>query len=200
MDPQRAHDVAPSVYPPREDTALLLPFARGASGRRLLEIGVGSGAIAVAAARAGARVIATDLNPRALRATATAARAEGVSVGLVRTDLALGLRRFDRIVCNPPYLPTPPAARDPDRWANLALDGGPDGLATARRLLAALLDHLAPEGLAYVLFSSRQSAEGRAQLATEWTRRVGTRRTVATARVGDETLEVWELGVGHRTG
>ena len=105
VDP-RAPD-AP-VYPPREDTRLLLPFAEVPRGTLLLEVGTGSGLVALAAARRGARVVATDLNPHALRRLRARAREEGVDLALVRTDLAHGLGRFDRILANPPYLPTRP--------------------------------------------------------------------------------------------
>ena len=183
----------PRVYPTREDSELLLPFARVGRGTWFLEVGCGSGAAVLAAARAGARAVATDLNPHALRSVRTHARAAGVSVGLVRTDLAAGLRRFDRILANPPYLPTSPAARDPDPWVNLALDGGPDGLETTRRLFASLGDHLRPHGSAFVILSTRQPSQGRAGLLATWETREGPVERVAERSLGDERLEVWEL-------
>ncbi len=186
----------PAVYPVLEDTELLLPFARGTRGLRLLEIGCGQGAAALAAARDGARVVATDLNPRALTELRRRARAGSLDLDVVRTDLAAGLRRFDRILANPPYLPTPPAARDPDRWLNLALDGGPDGLAVTSRLFATLSDHLAPLGRAYLVTSSRQAAEGLARLAATFRRRGGLVKEVAHRTLGDERLAVLELSLG----
>ena len=111
------------VYPPREDTLLILPFAEVAPGALFLEVGCGVGLAALTAARRGARVVATDVNPHALRHLRARARAEGLDLTPVRTDLARGLGRFDRLLSNPPYLPTRPEERDPDRWHNLALDG-----------------------------------------------------------------------------
>src|SRR5271170_5113016 len=93
-----------AVYPVREDTRLLLPFTLVAAGTAFLEIGTGTGYLALAAARRGARVVATDRNPHALRALSVTARAEHLDLVAVRTDLARGLGRFDRIVANPPYL------------------------------------------------------------------------------------------------
>lgn len=182
---------ASPVYPEREDTRLLQRFAAVRPGTLVLEVGCGSGAVARSAARAGGRVVATDLNPFALRATAGSARREHLPVALVRTDLAAGLGRFDRVLCNPPYLPTPPAARDPDRWLNLALDGGPDGLTVTRRLVAALPDHLRPGGTAFLLFSSRQPAAARERLVRDWREGGGAGQRAAGTSVGDETLEVW---------
>lgn len=193
------HDGPASVYPTRADTRLLLAFADAGPGARVLEIGCGAGAVALAAAGGGARVVATDLNPHALRATAVHAAREGRRVDLVRTDLAHGLGRFDRVLCNPPYLPTPPAARDPDRWLNLALDGGPDGLGTTRRVLAELPEHLRPGGVAYIVFSTRQPEEARRRLATDWRTAGGTQGIGGTSRVGDEELMVWELRAADPT-
>jgi release factor glutamine methyltransferase len=191
---------APSapVYPAREDTALLVPFAAIGPGRWVLEIGSGQGAIALAAARSGARVVATDLNPTALAGLRRIARREGLPLDVVRTDLAAGLGRFDRVLANPPYLPTPAAARDPDPWVNLALDGGPDGLGPTRRILATLPEHLRPAGVAVVLFSSRQPVAGRAALIQQWIAAGGTARVLATRALGDEVLEAWELTAAGR--
>ncbi|EQD72239.1 methylase, partial [mine drainage metagenome] len=93
----------PPVYPPRADTLLLRPFAAVRPRSTFLDVGTGSGEIALAAARSGARVVATDLNPHALRLARARAAAERLPIALVRTDLARGLGRFDRVVFNPPY-------------------------------------------------------------------------------------------------
>lgn len=188
------------VYPVREDSRLLLPFARCAPGERILEVGCGRGTAALVAARAGGRVVATDLNPWAVRFVRDAARAEGLPVEVVRTDLARGLRRFDRILANPPYLPTPPAARDPDRWVNLALDGGPDGLAVTSRLFAEVASHLTPNGRAFLLISSRQPSDGLARLAEGFRASGGAVREVAGEEIGGERLAVLELTVPRRAG
>lgn len=182
-----------AVYAAREDTALLVPFAAAGPGRSVLEVGCGQGHIALAAARSGARVVATDLNPTALGQLRHTARSEGLVIEVVRTDLAAGLGRFDRVLANPPYLPTPPAARDPDPWVNLALDGGPDGLGPTRRLLTTLPEHLRPAAAAYVVLSSRQPEAGRGALLERWRSGGGTAHREATTVLGDERLEVWRF-------
>jgi HemK-related putative methylase len=185
------------VYPPREDSRLLLPFAAQkprTSNEWTAEVGSGRGLVALAAARAGARVVATDLNPSALTGLRSRALAEGLRVETVRTDLVRGLRPVARIFANPPYLPTRARDRDPDPWENLALDGGPDGWAVAGRLLRSLPRQLAAGGQAYLLVSSRQSARRGRALLRDWRRASGRTRAVASARMPDgERLTVWRL-------
>lgn len=189
----------PEVYPEREDTDLLRPFARAPSGQCVLDLGTGNGALALAAARAGARVVATDRNPHALRALAGRARDAGLDVGVVRTDLFAGTRTFDRILANPPYLPTAPGEEDPDEWHDLALNGGPDGCAVTARILAEVLDHLVPAGRAFLLVSSVQSRERLRALVDEFERAGGTVREVASRPLEGERLMVWELARSRAT-
>ena len=188
------------VYPPREDSFLLLPFATVPPGTTVLEVGAGTGLVTLAAARSGARVVATDLNLEALRRLRAVARSERLVAELVRTDLAAGLGRFDRVLANPPYLPTRPEERDPDRATNLALDGGPDGCQVLRRLLAGLPDHLSPGGAAYVVGSSLQRGPALDDLEADWQHRGGQQEKVAERLLEGERLVVWRFTHGGSTG
>ncbi|HTS33223.1 MAG TPA: HemK2/MTQ2 family protein methyltransferase [Thermoplasmata archaeon] len=185
-------------YPARADTLLLLPFARVPTGSTFLEVGAGNGEVALAAARSGARVVATDLNPHALRALAARARTERLPLALVRTDLARGLGRFDRAVFNPPYLPTRPEERDPDPWHNLALDGGADGTAVTARWVSDLPNHLVPGGEGFLLTSTQQSQASLKRLWSSWWAGGGRAEVVASQPLEGERLEVWRL-IGART-
>jgi release factor glutamine methyltransferase len=172
---------------------MLMPFARVGAGRTVLEICAGTGVAALEAARTGAWVVAADRNPLALRFLGERARADRLEVRVVRTDLARGLGRFDVVLANPPYLPTRPDERDPDRWHNLALDGGVDGCRVTARIVDELPDHLAPGGSGFVVVSSLQSSDGLADIVERWRADGGRRDVVARRRLEGEQLEVWRF-------
>jgi len=140
------------VLVPRPETELLVEYALAllppAAGRRRLtvvDVGTGSGCIACALAieRPDVDVIAIDVSMEALRIARGNAAAAGVSdrVRLLAGDLLAPLgRAADLVIANLPYLPSaliPTLAPEvTDHEPRLALDGGPDGLALVRRLLA----------------------------------------------------------------
>lgn len=138
------------VYPPAEDTFLLLRAALSEARPedRVLEIGCGSGLISQELRPRVARLLATDINPHAVRA----ASARGVEV--IRADLFAGIKgSFDLVLFNAPYLPTQPEERT-GRWIDRALDGGENGRETVDRFIAGLSGHLLPGGRALLLISS----------------------------------------------
>lgn len=155
---------AGEVYPIEADTLLLLDAAlrEVKAADRVLEVGTGSGYIAAEIMRIAPCVIATEINPYAVRI----ARSRGVWV--VRTDLTDGIMgRFDLILFNPPYLPTPWAENGEETevaevekhgqggsWLELALDGGPKGRDTIERFASSLERILAPGGRLLLLISS----------------------------------------------
>ena len=147
------------VLSPRGDTEVLLLAAleavRNVERAHVLELGTGSGALAVslAAETASARITASDISEAALRTAATNARAHGVTdrLGLVRADWLDGLEGpFDAVLSNPPYitdaamraLPREVAAHDPD----LALRGGAHGLDAYRTIVPGAIGRLVPGG------------------------------------------------------
>jgi len=96
-----------SVYPPREDSELLLRWLPRLlkPGDRVLDMGTGSGVLAVAAAKLARSVVAADISARAVKATRAAGKGMK-NLRVVRSDLFSGVTvKFDVILFNPPYLP-----------------------------------------------------------------------------------------------
>ncbi|MGI9098455.1 MAG: HemK2/MTQ2 family protein methyltransferase [Solirubrobacteraceae bacterium] len=177
------------VFAPRSDTWLLaevLTAQAGLEGAEVLDLGTGSGAIAVAAARGGARsVTAVDVSRRALACARLNARLNGARVEPRRGDLFAPVhdRRFDIVVSNPPYLPAsdPQVGRRlPVRGAARAWEGGCDGRRLLERICAQVADHLRPGGTV-LLMQSSVNGLGRTLDALE---AVGLRADVVARRRG----------------
>ncbi|HSN92292.1 MAG TPA: peptide chain release factor N(5)-glutamine methyltransferase [Anaeromyxobacteraceae bacterium] len=151
----RAFRVDPRVLVPRPETEVVAEAALAAlpEGGRALDLCTGSGVLAVTLAlERRARVVATDLSPGALELARENARSLGAEVTFLGGDLDGPVepgRTFDLVVSNPPYVPSGEIdglAREVRREPRLALDGGPDGLALARRIVALAPARLAPGG------------------------------------------------------
>lgn len=121
-----------------------------------LDLCTGSGVLAIAAAQlCGARMTAVDVSRRSVAAVRLNARLNGVAVHPVRGDLfgpVLG-ERFDLIVSNPPYVPTPDD-EIPERGLARAWEGGRDGRRFIDRICAGAADHLRPGGVILIVHSS----------------------------------------------
>lgn len=162
----RRFAVSPAVLVPRPETELLVELAlarlRTAPASRVLDLGTGSGCIAVTLALEcpTAAVVAVDRSVDALAVARSNARRLGATVEFVTGDWyeAVG-GRFDLIVANPPYV----AAGDP-HLADLrhepqqALVAGADGLADLRRIVAGAPAHLDGGGTLVVEHGHDQGA------------------------------------------
>jgi release factor glutamine methyltransferase len=147
--------VTPDVLIPRPETEGLVEviLTRASSAGNILDIGTGSGAIAVTLAlETLARVFATDISSAALTVAQQNARTLQASVALVACDLgaAFADASFDLVVSNPPYVAErarvtlQPEVRDHE--PALALFAGDDGLAVYRRLIPEAARLLRPGG------------------------------------------------------
>lgn len=168
-------EVNPAVLIPRPETELLvetaLQFAQSRSSLSIIEVGTGSGCIAVALARhlPAARIRAVDISPDALTVARRNAQRHAVAdrVDLVQADLLQPVAGpFDLIASNPPYVShrelvagtmQPEVARYEPR---LALDGGDEGLAVINRLLAQARTKLKPGGWVLVEIGAAQGQAG----------------------------------------
>lgn len=202
--------VSPHVLIPRPETELLVDLTREIIGRRgagrddrpprIVDIGTGSGAVAVAIAAncPGAEVWALDRSAPALAVAADNAARHGVRVRFIESDWfsALGTERFDFIVGNPPYV----AEGDPHlRQGDLrfepraALCGGEDGLAEIRAIVEAAPRHLSPGGWLLLEHGFDQAVAVRAGLAAAgwlematWRDLAGLERVSGARRPGAE--------------
>lgn len=144
------------VLIPRPDSETLVEEAldRAGPGIRIADVGTGSGALALALAKARpeAQVFATDISSDALAVARANAERLGLAVTFLQGDLAQPLvsaGRFDLIVANLPYIPSADIdglATDVRSEPRLALDGGADGLALVRGLVAGAPEVLQPGG------------------------------------------------------
>ncbi len=102
-------DIDENVYEPREDSFLLVKNLQVKKKEKVLEIGTGSGLIAILAASKGAKVVATDLNEHAIncaRKNADANNMQGIDFRVGNLFEPIKPReKFDLIIFNPPYLP-----------------------------------------------------------------------------------------------
>lgn len=178
------------------DSALARARMRSTTGAglRFIDIGTGSGCIPVTLATLlpDAEISATDISPATLAVARLNAEKHGVAqrITFYEADLfeardlifdtrysELDIRisnneyrvpNFDLIISNPPYIPTETMLGLPiyGREPTLALDGGPDGMATIRRLLGQSKRYLAPGGALLLEIEYRQGAQA-AALARE---------------------------------
>lgn len=164
----RAFRVTPDVLDPRPDTETLIDaaLARMPDRATILDLGTGSGAIAVTllAERPDASGTATDVSPAALAVAKSNAERHGI---LPRLSLAEGswfspvTGRFDIIASNPPYIPAAdieglsPDVRNFDPL--LALVGGADGLDPYRAIASGAAAYLAEGGHVLVEIGSGQA-------------------------------------------
>ncbi len=169
-------EVGPGVLVPRPETEVLvdLAFQELSADKRkeyfILDIGTGSGCIAISLAKMlpGCRVISVDISQEALAFARRNAENNGVSDRITFVDRDIfwfideSQDRFDAVISNPPYIPTcqmDHLPADVKKEPALALDGGADGLHFYRLIIPAALRKLKTGGLLALEFGDGEGKE-----------------------------------------
>jgi len=190
----RDFEVSPDVLIPRPETELLVdlvvagtgPGAPATGPLRILDLGTGSGCIAVTLALEcrHAEVVAVDASTAALAVARRNAERLGARVRLLQSDWlsALAGERFDVVVTNPPYV----AAGDPHLAEGdlrfepaSALASGSDGLEAIGRIVAAAPAHLRPGGWLWLEHGYDQASAVRGLLAASGFHEIAQHRDLA---------------------
>ncbi len=170
----REFRVTPAVFIPRPETEGVVAAAMVVGGRRILDVGTGSGALAVTLAlETGAQVSAVDISGDTLAIAAENARRLEAPVAFFRGDLlsAVASGSMDMIVSNPPYVPRTDKVglqREVRDWEpEVALYGGESGLDVYERITEGAARVLRPGGW-LIMELGFQSRDGVAEMLRAW--------------------------------
>ena len=158
IDTSLRYQVHEGVYSPAEDTYFLIKCIQ-VKTEKSLDMGTGTGLIALHMARQGARVTAVDKSSQAVINARENARINNLDITVRQGDLFAHISEcFDVITFNPPYLPST-GPRD------ISWDGGRGGIQVAMRFLAQAQNHLNKKGRIYLLLSTHSDS---ASLMTQY--------------------------------
>jgi len=171
-----------AVYPPSSDSLLLRDVVVAPAPRRVLDLCTGSGVQALQVADNAERVVAVDINRRAVAVAAFNAALNGAQNVEVRCgDLYAPVRgeQFDLVIANPPFVASP--------YANAPSyhSGGPRGDRVLGRVIAGLGEHLRDEGRAFAITHlALRGGESVHTVASTWFRTFPGRALVVTVESG----------------
>lgn len=174
------------VYPPAEDTFLLLDSLEVSKGLKVLEMGCGTGFVSCHMAFNGAQLTAADINPKAVGCTSNNLKNNNLKGSTVVSNLFQNIHEdFNLIVFNPPYLS---AEEEGCGIIEKAWAGGPTGTEILAEFLEQSRDHLMPDGRITVLLSSEMNLEVLDEILSNFNR-----KKLKTRRCFFEELWVEEL-------
>lgn len=163
------------VYPPAEDTFLLLECLEVEERSKVLEMGCGTGLISCHISQNGAELTAADVNPKAVECTKRNLITNGLKGKVLLSDMFQNITGvFDTMVFNPPYLSE---EEKEERMIEKAWAGGPTGTEVLSKFLEGSKNHLSANGKIIVLLSSEMNKKTLDEILSDFKRtRLGTRR------------------------
>jgi release factor glutamine methyltransferase len=178
------------MYAPSDDTFLLADCIRQYSGRRALEIGVGSGLLLDILEKNFAYVAGSDIDLQALQ-HCKQQKIPSAHVLLVCCDAgsAFGTGKFDLIVSNPPYLPNDD---DNNNILDPTVHGGPTGIEVTVHFINSALPLLAGDGKLLIVISSFANSSALDKVVLENNMH---KKVVKEKRLFYETLSIVELSL-----
>lgn len=157
------------VYPPAEDTFLLLDSLEVSKGLKVLEMGCGTGLVSCHVAFNGADLTAADINPKAVSCTNNNLKNNNLKGTAVVSNLFQNIHEnFDLIIFNPPYLS---AEEEGCGIIEKAWAGGPTGTEILAEFLEQSISHLMPDGRITVLLSSEMNSEALNNILSNFNRK-----------------------------
>ncbi len=149
-----------NVYEPAEDTFLLAENLKVKKTDKVLEIGTGTGIIAILTSKITEKVIAVDINKYAVECARKNSEINHSNIDIKLGDLFDPVKdeQFDIIIFNTPYLPTNEDERIDDEL-EAAWDGGMDGRVVINRFIEGLSEHLNLKGRVQLVQSSLSNVE-----------------------------------------
>ncbi|MCK5024119.1 MAG: methyltransferase [Thermoplasmata archaeon] len=183
-------EVVRDVYSPSDDTFLMLSAILPRTGQSILEMGTGSGIIAMHCAKAGCKVTAADISEKALNCARNNARLNGINIQFVQSNLFSSIEeKFDMIIFNPPYL----SGQDAEILAvddKRQLIGGKGGHEISIEFMEQAVQYLSENGRIYILTSTETSEK-----IIERARQLFLVNKIAEKHMFFETLAVWGLRI-----
>jgi len=173
------------MYIPAEDSHLLAEAVKEYSGKKALEIGIGSGIVLEELQRNFELVVGTDLQLQSLRYARLNTRSRNVLT--ICCNMISPIRsKFDLIVSNPPYLPDLSGKLQKD----LPVDGGPTGIEWSINFLELSVSKLEPTGKILLLLSSFSNIEKFELFVQKWK---FAKKKVNQKKLFYETIRVFEI-------
>ncbi len=176
------------IYHPHEDSYLLKNNIKqyAQKAHRVLDVGTGTGILAIESAKYAQRVVGIDINDEALAvAKANMQKEKLTNILFKHSDLFSDIKeKFDLIICNPPYLPSD------KKYPDITLDGGRKGYEFIKKFINQVNDILTRDGKILLLFSSLTKKE---MVEESIKKNLLTFEKIDQEKLSFETLYVYEI-------